>query len=114
MLADQGREGGEQESGFRQCRWETVHGWLFFAAHPAVDLTSDARIAQLEPGKLDGHRTMLGVNSARNSCMMYVAFVAHHSSLQLRFDGLVGPPGAAPASCDVTKHVAALILDNLS
>lgn len=95
---NQPQEGGEQEAGFLQCRWETAQGSLLFGAHPSTDVTADPEIARLEPGQLDGHRTMLGVDSALDRCMIFP-----QAGAQL---GMAG--------CDIIKQLAAAVLQNLS
>ncbi len=109
---DQPQEGGEQETGFRQCRWQTARASLLFGAHPSVDMTKDPQIAQLEPGQLDGHRTMLGVNSALDRCMMYVA-VHDQQSFQVAIFPQDGQH-LGTAGCDTIKQFATAILHNLS
>jgi hypothetical protein len=109
---DQPQEGGEQEAGFRQCRWLTARASLLFGAHPSADMTKDPQIAQLEPGQLDGHRTMLGVNSALDRCMMYVAVNDQQS-----FQVAIFPQESqylGMAGCDIVKQLATAILHNLS
>jgi hypothetical protein len=109
---NQPQEGGEQETGFRQCRWQTARASLLFGAHPSADMTRDPQIAQLEPGQLDGHRTMLGVNSALDRCMMYVA-VHDQQSFQVAIFPREGQH-LGTAGCDTIKQLATAILHNLT
>jgi hypothetical protein len=112
VIPTQSQEGGEQETGFRQCQWGTVQGQLLFGPHPTLDMTADPRVADLEPGDLDGHRTMLGVDTSRDSCMMYVS-VADQQSFQVAIlpdaDQHLGMGG-----CDLIKELAGYVLANLA
>jgi hypothetical protein len=112
VLPGQSQEGGEQETGFRQCQWVTVQGQLLFGPHPTFDMTADPRVADLEPGDLDGHRTMLGVDDSRDSCMMYVSVAAQQSFQVAIFpdaDQHMGMGG-----CDLIKELAGYVLTNLA
>lgn len=112
VLDGQSQEGGEQETGFRQCQWTAAQGALLFGPHPAFDMTVDPRVADLEPGELDGHRTMLGVDTTRDRCMMYVAVAEGQSSFQVA----IHPEGQnlGMLGCEIIKRLAATILGNLA
>ncbi|AXB42349.1 hypothetical protein A4R43_07265 [Amycolatopsis albispora] len=112
VIEGQSREGGEQETGFRQCQWHSARGTLLFGPHPGFDMTADPRVADLEPGELDGHRTMLGVDTSRDRCMMYVAVTEGQSSFQVA----IHPQGQqlGMLGCDIIKQLATKILGNLA
>jgi hypothetical protein len=112
VLDGQSQEGGERQTGFRQCQWTAAQGALLFGPHPALDMTADPRVADLEPGTLAGHRTLLGVDTARDRCMMYVAVAEGKSSFQVAID----PQGRhlGMLGCDIIKRLATTVLGNLA
>ncbi|MFI5592287.1 DUF3558 family protein [Amycolatopsis sp. NPDC051758] len=112
VLDGQSQEGGEEQTGFRQCQWTAAQGALLFGPHPALDMTADPRVADLEPGTLAGHRTLLGVDTTRDRCMMYVAVAEGKSSFQVA----IHPQGQnlGMLGCDIIKRLATTVLGNLA